>query len=138
MLMRVVIGLLIVICSQSWAHDKITFHAVPESENLPFSDAVQVGNLLFLAGKLGTFPGTRDLAPGGIKGQTKQAMERIKTAVESYGSSMTNVVKCTVFLADMDEWAEMNEVYTTFFPGGSSGTFGSWRCRFSAGCQGGN
>ena len=80
---------------------------------LPFSDAVRVGNLLFLSGKLGT---TADgLAPGGIAGETRQAMESIKATLERHGSSMDHVVKCTVFLADMAEWAQMNEVYVTFF-----------------------
>ncbi len=79
----------------------------------PFSDAVRVGNLLFLSGKLGT---TADgLAPGGIAGQTRQALENIKASLERHGSSMDRVVKCTVFLADMAEWAQMNEVYVTFF-----------------------
>ena len=80
---------------------------------LPFSDAVRVGNLLFLSGKLGT---TADgLAPGGIAGETRQAMENIRASLERHGSSMDQVVKCTVFLADMAEWAQMNEVYVTFF-----------------------
>lgn len=83
---------------------------------LPFSDAVRVGDLLFLSGKLGNQPGTRNLAPGGIKGETRQALANIQATVERWGSSMDRVVKCTVFLADMSEWAEMNEVYITFFP----------------------
>lgn len=83
---------------------------------LPFSDAVRIGDLLFLSGKLGNVPGTRNLAPGGIKGETRQTMNNIKAAVERHGGSMDGVVKCTVFLADMSEWAEMNEVYVTYFP----------------------
>lgn len=80
---------------------------------LPFSDAVRVGNLLFLSGKLGT---TADgLAPGGIAGETRQAMENIRASLQRHGSSMDQVVKCTVFLADMAEWEQMNEVYVTFF-----------------------
>ena len=83
---------------------------------LPFSDAVHAGNLLFLSGKLGNQPGTRNLAPGGIKAETRQALTNIQATVERWGSSMDRVVKCTVFLADMSEWAAMNEVYVTFFP----------------------
>ena len=80
---------------------------------LPFSDAVRVGSLLFLSGKLGT---TADgLAPGGIAAETRQALENIRASLERHGSSMDQVVKCTVFLADMAEWAQMNEVYVTFF-----------------------
>ncbi len=87
--------------------------AGPGGRVLPFSDAVRVGNLLFLSGKLGT---TADgLAPGGIAGETRQALENIKASLERHGSSMDRVVKCTVFLVDMAEWDQMNEVYVTFF-----------------------
>ena len=75
-----------------------------------------MGNTLYLAGKLGNLPGSMQLAPGGIQGETRQTMEHIKAAVEKYGSSMDRVVKCTVFLADIGEWAAMNEVYKTYFP----------------------
>ena len=84
--------------------------------NLPFSDAVRVGNLLFLSGRIGNFPGTLELAPGGIQGETRQAMENIKAAIEKYGAAMDQVVKCTVFLADIGEWGQMNEIYKQYFP----------------------
>jgi reactive intermediate/imine deaminase len=83
---------------------------------LPFSDAVKVGNMLYLSGKIGNIPGTSELAEGGIQGETRQAMENIKASLEKYGSSMSEVVKCTVFLADIAEWGAMNEVYMTYFP----------------------
>jgi reactive intermediate/imine deaminase len=83
---------------------------------MPFSDAVRVGNMLYLSGKLGNIPGTRDLAEGGVAGETRQALENIKASLEKHGSSMDEVVKCTVFLADIAEWGAMNEVYKTFFP----------------------
>jgi len=86
-----------------------------EDMNLPFSSAVRVGDLLFLSGSIGIVPGTRDLAEGGIQGETRQTMENIKRTLETFGSSMDNVVKCTVFLADMSEWGAMNEVYRTYF-----------------------
>ena len=79
----------------------------------PFSDAVRVGNLVFVSGKLGT--GDGGLAPGGIAAETGQALENIKASLERYGSSMDRVAKCTVFLADMAEFSQMNEVYVTFF-----------------------
>jgi len=91
------------------------FSANPDMQ-LPFSDAVRVGNMLYLSGKIGNIPGTRSLAEGGITGQTRQALENIKASLEKYGSSMNEVVKCTVFLADIAEWGAMNEVYMTFFP----------------------
>lgn len=81
-----------------------------------FSEAVRVGPLLFLSGKLGTVPG-QGLIEGGIQPETRQTLENIKSALEDYGSSMDEVVKCTVFLADIAEWSAMNEVYVTFFPG---------------------
>ncbi len=84
--------------------------------NLPFSDAVRVGNLLFLSGSIGVIPGTMKLAPGGITGETRQTMENIKATLEKYGSSLGEVVKCTVFLADIADWSAMNEVYTEYFP----------------------
>ncbi len=83
---------------------------------LPFSDAVRVGNLLFLSGKIGNIPGTMELASGGIQGETRQTLENIKATLERLGSSMAEVVKCTVFLADIAEWAAMNEVYVEYFP----------------------
>jgi reactive intermediate/imine deaminase len=83
--------------------------------NLPFSEAVRVGNTLYLSGVIGFTPGTRTLVAGGIEGQTKQALETIRATLERNGSSLEHVVKCTVMLADMSEWAKMNAVYVTFF-----------------------
>ena len=70
--------------------------------------------MLYLAGQLGT-DSTGKLASGGIQPQTRQALENIRAVLLRSGSSMDRVVKCTVFLADMKEWASMNEVYVTFF-----------------------
>jgi len=83
--------------------------------NLPFSEAVRLGNTLYLSGVIGTAPGTRTLVSGGIEGQTRQVMETIKSVLERNGSSLDHVIKCTVMLADMAEWAKMNAVYVTFF-----------------------
>lgn len=85
-----------------------------ENPGLPFSEAVRVGNMLYLSGQIGTQPdGT--LIGGGIQAETRQTMENIKTVLEKYGSSIDRVVKCTVFLADIAEWPAMNEVYITYF-----------------------
>jgi len=78
------------------------------------SDVVRVGNMLYLSGKLGT-DSTGKLAPGGIGPETKQALENIRAVLEKNNSSMDNVVKCTVMLADIKEWGDMNAVYDTFF-----------------------
>jgi len=84
----------------------------PNARN--FSEFVKVGNMIYLAGKLGT-DSTGKLAAGGIGPETKQTLKNIKTTLEKNGSSMDNVVKCTVMLADMKEWGDMNVVYNTFF-----------------------
>ncbi len=94
----------------------VEFFAPTSGRSAPYSEAVRVGDLLFLAGKLGTRPGGRGLAPGGIQPETKQALENIQQVLERHGATMDQVVKCTVFLADIAEWAAMNEVYVTFFP----------------------
>lgn len=96
---------------------EVEWLSTPEMEqlDLPFSDAVRVGNLLFLSGQIGNVPGTLNLAPGGIEGETRQTLENIRASLARYGASMDDVVKCTVFLADMGEWGRMNGVYRTFF-----------------------
>jgi reactive intermediate/imine deaminase len=95
------------------------FLAPPASEDLglPFSEAVRVGDLLILSGQVGNLPGTLELAEGGIQGETRQALENIRTVLERHGSSMERVIKCTVMVDDIEEWPAMNEVYVTFFPG---------------------
>lgn len=79
------------------------------------SPAVRVGDLIYLSGTLGTIPG-QGLAEGGIKGQTKQALENTRAALELAGGRMEDVVKCTVFLTDVKDFAGMNEVYRQVFP----------------------
>ena len=88
-----------------------------EALGLPFSDAVRVGDLLLLSGQLGTVPDTLELVPGGIRAESKQALENIQRSLEANGSSLDRVVKCTVMIADINEWPVFNEVYVTFFPG---------------------
>jgi reactive intermediate/imine deaminase len=85
------------------------------SLNVPFSEAVRVGNTLYLSGNIGNIPGKKQLVEGGIKAETKQAMENIKRVLERNGSSFDRVFKCSVMLADIKEWQAMNEVYTTYF-----------------------
>jgi len=87
------------------------------SNNFPFSDAVQMGNLLFVTGQIGNVNNTTNLAPGGIQAEARQAMENINTVLEASGSSMDQVIKATVVLKDISEWPAFNEVYATYFPG---------------------
>ena len=83
----------------------------------PFSPAVQVGNLVFVSGTLGTAKdGT--LVPGGITAETRQVLENIKGVLAAAGLGMDRVVQCTAFLADLAEWPAMNAVYRSYFPGG--------------------
>jgi 2-iminobutanoate/2-iminopropanoate deaminase len=82
---------------------------------LPFSPAVRVDHMLYLAGQLGT-DSTGKLVAGGVEAETRQALTNIKRLLEANGSSMDRVVKCLVMLADIGEWARMNSVYVTFFP----------------------
>jgi 2-iminobutanoate/2-iminopropanoate deaminase len=76
---------------------------------------VRVGDMLYLSGQLGT-DSSGQLVPGGIQAETRQALTNIASILERHGSSMDRVVKCTAMLADMSEWAAMNEVYVSFFP----------------------
>jgi reactive intermediate/imine deaminase len=80
----------------------------------PFSPAVRVGHLLFLAGQIGTDSAGR-VVPGGIQAEARQALNNIADVLKKSGSSMDQVVKCTVFMADMKEWPAMNEIYATYF-----------------------
>jgi reactive intermediate/imine deaminase len=90
---------------------------VPGSlEGLPFSSAVRVGNTLYLSGQIGTLPGTRELAPGGVAAETRQTLENIKRVLAHAGSSLDRVVKCTVFLTDIADYQAVNAVYQEYFP----------------------
>jgi 2-iminobutanoate/2-iminopropanoate deaminase len=84
---------------------------------LPFSEAVRVNETLYLSGQLGNIPGTLKLAPGGIKEESRQTMENIKTVLEAHGLGMRDLVKCTVMLADIGEWGVFNSVYQGYFSG---------------------
>ena len=83
--------------------------------NLPFSDAVRVGEIVCLSGQMGVLPGTMALAPGGIEAETKQMMENIAAVLAASGLSFDNVFKCTVMLADMSQWAAFNKIYLGYF-----------------------
>ena len=89
--------------------------AAPAGGTGPFSPYVRVGETVYLSGVIGTGPDGA-LAPGGIAPETRQALANMRATLARAGATMDDVVKCTVFLADMAEWGAMNEVYTTFFP----------------------
>ena len=100
--------------AQSAAQSPVEFQSASNPNARTLSEFVRVGNILYLSGKLGT-DSTGKLAAGGIGPETKQTLENIKTVLEKNGSSMDHVIKCTVMLADIKEWADMNTVYVTFF-----------------------
>ncbi len=93
----------------------LTFHTPYGRPQYPFSPAVQVGHLLFLAGQIGTDSSGR-LVAGGIEAETRQTMDNIGDVLTRVGSSWDRVAKCTVMMADMAEWPAMNKVYAGYFP----------------------
>ena len=82
----------------------------------PYSQAIEVGNMIFTSGQIPLDPVTGEM-PKGIEAQTRQALTNVQNILETAGFTMGNVVKTTVFLADISLFAKMNEVYATFFQG---------------------
>lgn len=81
----------------------------------PYSQAIEVNGMVFASGQIPLDPATGNVVEGGIKEQTRQALTNAKAIMEAAGLSLANVVKTTVFMADMADFAAMNEVYATFF-----------------------
>ena len=81
----------------------------------PYSQAIQVGNLIYTSGQIPINPATGSFVEGGIKEQTRQSLLNVKAILEEAGLIMGNVVKITVFMADMNDFADMNAVYAEFF-----------------------
>jgi 2-iminobutanoate/2-iminopropanoate deaminase len=81
----------------------------------PYSQAIRVGNLVYTSGQIPIDPATGNFVEGGIKEQTRQSLTNIKAILEEAGLSMADVVKTTVFMADMNDFADMNSVYAEFF-----------------------
>ncbi|MBS0375528.1 MAG: RidA family protein [Proteobacteria bacterium] len=82
--------------------------------DLPFSEAVRLGDTLYLSGQVGIAPGTLKLVPGGVRAEAQQALENIRAILEANGRTTADLVKCTVMLADMGDWPAFNEVYRAF------------------------
>jgi reactive intermediate/imine deaminase len=82
---------------------------------LPFSEAVKLGDVLYVSGQMGILPGTLSLAPGGIVPESRRALENMREVLERHGSSLGSVMKCTVFLADIADWKTFNDVYREYF-----------------------
>ena len=81
----------------------------------PYSQAIQVGNLVYTSGQIPIDPATGAFAEGGIREQTRQSLTNVQAILEEVGLTMGSVVKTTVFMADMSDFAEMNAVYAEFF-----------------------
>lgn len=81
----------------------------------PYSQAVKAGNLLFVSGQIPIDPATGEVVEATIQAQTTQSLTNVKNILEAAGASLDNVVKTTVFLKDMNDFVEMNRVYSTFF-----------------------
>ena len=81
----------------------------------PYSQAIQVGNLVYTSGQIPIVPATGAFVEGSIKEQTRQSLTNVKAILEEVGLTMNNVVKTTVFMADMNDFADMNSVYAEFF-----------------------
>ena len=81
----------------------------------PYSQAIQVGNLVYTSGQLPIDPATGNFPEGGIKEQTRQSLKNIQAILQESGLTMASVVKTTVFMADMQDFADMNAVYAEFF-----------------------
>lgn len=92
----------------------IEYYPAETTRRVPFSAAVRVGKMLYLSGQIG-MDEAGEVVPGGIAAETRQTMENIRAALTRYGSSLDQVIKVTVMLADMAEWMEMNKVYVTYF-----------------------
>lgn len=81
----------------------------------PYSQAIQVGNLVYTSGQIPIDPATGTFVEGGIKAQTRQSLLNVQAILKEVGLTMDNVLKTTVFLADMNDFADMNSVYAEFF-----------------------
>jgi 2-iminobutanoate/2-iminopropanoate deaminase len=111
----VVSALMLAACAANPPHTTpVEYFPVPGPRPLPFAEAVRVGEILYLSGQIGT-DSTGKLVPGGIGPETRQTLTNVAAVLARHGATLADVFKCTAMLADMDEWAAMNQVYVTFF-----------------------
>ena len=96
-------------------------HATISTQNAPgaigpYSQAAKIGNLIFVSGQLPIHPQTNEM-PESVEDQAKQSLENVKAILEAAGSNLKNVVKTIIFLKDMNTFAKVNEVYSSYFEG---------------------
>lgn len=113
----IVLALTSVTMLKAQEKSSLVFHASHEEkkQSAPYSDAVSVGNLFFLAGQIGMDQSTRTMVTGGIQAETEQAIKNITAVLEHHGMNLDRVVKCTVILSDIENFAAFNEVYVKYF-----------------------
>lgn len=97
-----------------WIKEMVRTEDAPAAVG-PYSQAVCAGPFLFISGQLGLMAGTKEFAGKEIKDQTRQAMENVAAVLDAGGSSLDQILKVTVYLKDMDDFSDFNEVYATFF-----------------------
>lgn len=83
----------------------------------PYSQAIQSDRIIFCSGQIGLDPKTNKLVTGGIEAETKQVLENLLKVLEAAGSSKNHVVQTTIFIADMNDFSKVNEIYANFFNG---------------------
>lgn len=94
--------------------EKVSTDGAPNNEELPFSQGIVHGDTVYTSGQVGVDPETGEVVEGGIRAETRQTMENVSAILEAAGSSLDSAIKATVFLDDIDEFAEFNEVYAEF------------------------
>lgn len=109
--------LLLLLCNCEESKNEIIFHKShePSRSNAPFSDAVESDDLLFLTGQIGKDHTSGNLVDGGVKAETKQCIENIRAVLQYHKLDLDHVVKCTVILKDINDFAAFNEVYVQYF-----------------------
>ena len=115
--MRVQVGVLFGLVAMSLevvANPEFFDEGPMAGKGYPFSESVRVGDILFISGQVGVDE-NNELVEGGIVGETRQIMSNIGGALERRGLGFSDVVKCTVFLADVGEWGKFNNIYTSYF-----------------------
>lgn len=103
---------LLACAASATADDKTVYYPVPKA---PFSEATQIGNILYLSGQVGSVPGQLRLVEGGFPAEAKQAMDNIGATLKSHGLGYDDLFKCTVMLADMKNWPDFNKIYVPYF-----------------------
>lgn len=88
------------------------------AEGMPFSEAVQVGDMVYLSGQIGAKAGAAGVVPGGVDAEARQALDNVGSILKRRGLNYADVVKCTVMLADMTDWPAFNKIYVSYFAPG--------------------